>query len=294
MSFLRGRSRKKISTLALWFVSYVVSLLPSPAAALRPRTSKWWSGAGGRWHLKLSSGRGQSVNGEVSCGDKAATHRGYSWSPASLSLSLPTLQDSLCPAPSRCSIDICWMSSVNDQLVALIYSRNHMTSRERRYLMSQIHLVGESVFMIPGLKAKCDPYTILLWVTDQRISHTTLPMNNLESLPPIRCQPVYITPSLRNRLPSHPNSMLYLHKSQVAKEGTHLAVPTLPTHSGQVQPCFHCIQSQGLECLLRNEWGFYSRLSLFQTSLLSSPQLRELGQVPPPLWGCVYVVVKRW
>ena len=36
-----------------------------------------------------------------------------------------------------------------------------MTSRERKYLMSQIHLVGESVFMIPGLKAKYDPYTIL-------------------------------------------------------------------------------------------------------------------------------------
>ena len=170
------------------------------------------------------------MNGEVSRGDKAATHRGYSWSPASLSLSLPTSQDSLCPAPSRCSIDICWMSSVNDHLVALIYSRNHMTSRERRYLMSQIHLVGESVFMTPGLKAKYDPYTILLWVIDQRISHTTLPMNNLESLPPIRCQPVYITPSLRNRLPSHPNSILYLHKSRVAEEGT-LPCCAHPAHS---------------------------------------------------------------
>lgn len=165
--------------------------------------------------MKLSSGRGQSVNGEVSHGDKAAG--GYSWSLASLPLSLPILQDSLCPAPNRCSIDICWMSSVNDQLVALIYSRNHMTSRERRYLVSQIHLMGESVFMTPGLKAKYDPYTIILGATDQGISHTTLPINDLESLPPIRCQPVYITPSLRNKLPGHPNSMLCLHRSQVAK-----------------------------------------------------------------------------
>ena len=170
------------------------------------------------------------MNGEVSRGDKAATHRGYSWSPASLSLSLSTLRDSLCPASSRRSIDICWMSSVNDHLVALIYSRNHMTSRERSYLMSQIHLVGESVFMTPGPKGQVWPIhhsPLSNWPEDfpHHSSHEQLRVTATH-----RCQPVYIAPSLRNRLPSHPNSMLYLHKSRVAEEGT-LPCCAHPAHS---------------------------------------------------------------
>lgn len=37
-----------------------------------------------------------------------------------------------------------------------------MIPRERKYSMSQIRLVGESVFMTPGLRAKYDPKANLL------------------------------------------------------------------------------------------------------------------------------------
>lgn len=138
--------------------------IPSPSSKTKDQQMMEWSR--GQVASETEQWEGPECEWRGLMWWQAATHRGYSWSPASLSLSLPTLQDSLCPAPSRCSIDICWMSSVNDQLVALIYSRNHMTSRERRYLMSQIHLVGESVFMIPGLKAKYHHSPLSNWPED--------------------------------------------------------------------------------------------------------------------------------
>ena len=168
-----------------------------------------------------------------------------------------------------------------------------MIPRERKYSMSQIHLVGESVFMTPGLRAKYDPKANLLWLIDQWIFPHNFSQGHLETLPAIRCQLVCTTPSPRNGLPSHTNSMLCLHKSQVAgRDSAPLLYPPSPLTPDKSSPVSIAFRVRGGSvCYGMNE-GFTGRQSLFQTHFCPLPNLRELGQVPPPLWGYVYLVVK--
>lgn len=208
------------------------------------------------------------MKGEPPRGYRGHQHSAHSGIPAGRSLSSPTLWGSLCPEPSRHSIDICWMSSVDDQQTALMYSRNHMIPRERKYSMSQIRLVGESVFMTPGLRAKYDPKANLLWLIDQWIFPHHFSHGHLETLSAIRCQ---LLPETGFQvIPIQ--CAVFAQKSGGRKGLSTLAVPTLPTHSRQVQPCFHCVQSQGWECLLWNEWGFYRQTEFIPNALLSPPQ----------------------